>query len=473
MDPAEEVRTGDRVTSSYETFSLVMKSKFTIPFMALMCVFALVYVFVTQDDYHAAPFAHRLYLIILADRFPPHGNAVLSIFDIIVFLLSMAFIYKFGLVFWRTHLVLKLLFAYSVVWFVLNTINPNNQPSGLGWPISVDFEFLTYLSFLLAVCFLREGGFIALSRRFFTLICGFVVGRSFLLLVLWGMGKGSTAFFGQNATLTEGDNLLVFAFVQAVVFALYLQRRTRILLLSWVILFLVQLLSFRRTGLFIALATNFITLALHGMLNWRAVQLVQVVLKAVGIGLALCLVIAITVPRQEVERYALRYAGMFLGVGEVGGEMAYATDSGHFDESSETLAYAFERMEFWGYGYGKSDRLNIPVATKGRWVHNVYSGAWLYEGFHAFLFFVVLFILVVGTAVRLFLRRWLYEPSYVVLVLTLMVFLMMLMVAWWANPLALAHTLKMSILWVLPIAFVFKVQPENFPFLGLDMERKS
>jgi hypothetical protein len=119
-------------------------------------------------------------------------------------------------------------------------------------------------------------------------------------------------------------------------------------------------------------------------------------------------------------------------------------------------------MDFWGLGYGDPSRINIPGATLGMYVHNVYAAAWVYHGLYMFLFYVMLLCTGMASLLLLLARRVGYDWATVLMVGAILSYFVMLTVVWYFNPIAIAESLRMRILWVYILAFVFKMTAQNY-----------
>ena len=450
----EEVRLGE--VPDLEKESPLGGRKLSAPFMAVLLLISVIYVFAATETYLALPLALKIHFWIFRDWLPG-SPGLFSVFDVLFAAFSVILIAKFGIDFNRAGVVLKALFLAALLCFILDLVNPNSEDWKLQLPVPVDIATIVFLNLMFATFFMREEGFIVFIRRLFTLVAAVTVIRAVILLILWGLGKGNRAF-GGNSALTEGDSLLLFAFVQCVLLAIYLNHRKRVYLVSWGLLLMIQILSFRRTALYVAVGANLMTFVIYALQRGSLGHLLRVSLGAVAFGGLLYATAVYLLPEKDLEKYTLRYIGIFSDKA-MEDRYSYAGDSGHFRESALTLDYAIEKGEFWGYGYGDPRDFKVPGATMGKYVHNVYAAVWLAHGMYSFAFYLLMIMVVLVTLMRVLVRIRSLEPTYVLLVGAICGYLLMLMVAWYTNPISIAETLKMRVLWVFALAFVFKIRP--------------
>jgi hypothetical protein len=266
-----------------------------------------------------------------------------------------------------------------------------------------------------------------------------------------------------NSILTEADTLFVYALVCSVTLSLFLTRRRLLYFIPWAATFVVQVLSFRRSALFVVLVTNVATVMLHLWLSGGGMRLMKNSLAILAALAVISLVVAEVVPQDVLQIYVLRYFGMFTEAGQ--DRTSLTSDSGHFEESRATIEHAYNRGSFWGYGFGDNSRINVPGATARLWVHNVYAAAWIYSGLYMFLFYVFLFLMAVYLLVNTIRQQAANGSAYTLIMSSVSIFLIMMMVSWYTNPIHMAQSLKMRTLWSMAFAFLLKTNPGNFAYL--------
>jgi hypothetical protein len=401
-------------------------------------------------------------------------SGYLSYFDFLVIIVSILLLERYRPSFFGSKLALRFLFIVAVLTVLLDLVNPNDEsPKQLGLPLLANLPAYIFLLFMAAVFFMREEGFLFVMRRVGRIVGIALTIRAAMLLLLWLAGKGNYKFGGVNSALTEGDSLLVYAFAATMLFASLLIRKRFWPFVAWVLCVLVEILSFRRSALFVLLGAHAFTLVFHMLLKRRVASMVKNVLLASLVLGVVAFAAAQVIPNDTLQFYMNRYFGMFLGMGQSERD-TYAGDSGHFDESASTMEYAFYKMEFWGYGGGSSDRINIPGATLRLWVHNVYAATWLYRGIYALLFYGLLGFVLLLMLMKVIVKRRFVDPAYSLIVGAAIASMIMLMVAWYSNPVQIAESLRMRVLWVSVLALIFRLTPENvataFPAMSRSLQ---
>lgn len=436
------------------------KRRFNPLLRGVMIAMLGVFIFASIDTYHCTELTEKLNSKLLHGI--PFTAGYFSYFDLLVIGLSLLLLERFGFQLFKVRPILRVVFLFAFACFVLDFINPNdNSPLLLGLPISNNIPAMVYLLFMFTVFFLREEGFLLFLRSAFTMASFIVIFRTVLLLALWAMGKGNYAF-GAGSTLTEGDSLVIFSFFNVLFLILYFARQRLIFLAMWAATAVLQILSFRRSATFILLGADAFVLLLYLLLKARLGAILRNIAVVAFLLAAGALVVIEAVPEDTVQYYVNRYFGMFIGMGQSqGARDQYAGDSGHFDESAATMAYAFAKMDFWGYGAGKEDRINIPGATSRLWVHNVYAASWLYHGVYQFLFYAFMGFLVLLLVLKVFYQRKRYDRRFVILLGGMLAFMIMMMVVWYSNPIQIAEALRIRILWATILACLFRITPSN------------
>ncbi len=423
--------------------------------------FIALFVFVSYDTYLCTPLTENLH-----NRFVEAAKITafyLSYFDLAVLAVGVILLERFGFQFLKSRPILRVLFIFAAVCVLLDLLNPNDESQKLlGMPLAGQLTTFVFMVYMFAMFFIREEGFLLFLKRTTLAVSILVMARTVLLLGLWSVGQGNFAF-GAGATLTEGDSLVVFAFFTVLFLSLYFIRRRQLYLLMWAANFVLILLSFRRSGMYIVIGTNLFVLLLHLLVRVRIAAIIRNLAVVAFLGMIGGLVVLQTVSEDTTQYYFNRYFGMFMGMGQSpSSKEQYAGDSGHFEESSSTIAYAFTKMEFWGYGGGTDARINIPGATKNLWVHNVFAASWLYHGVYQFLFYALLAFLMCLMALKIFFQRKRHDERFVLLMAGLISFMIMMMIVWYSNPIHMAESLKLRVLWVTLLAAIFRITPDNF-----------
>ncbi len=439
--------------------------RFNLVYLFLMYFLTVVFVFASTDVYMSTDLTLKLNAMFLNGA--PLFRSYLSYFEILVLLVCIIMLERNGFRYRHSSLALRCIFVAAVVCLSLDLFNPNDEaPKYLGLPILAYLSSITYLLFMFTMFFLREEAFLLTIKRIGSAFLVLILIRSVILFGLWAAGMGNYSF-GANSVLTEGDSLLIFGFGSVLLLALFLLDRRPSLFLGWILTFVLQVLSFRRSGLYVLLGASAMTVM---MFLFNRANILSIVRNAILVFAFLALIGGLSVRfihEETITYYTNRYFGVFSGMGRTE-STKYAGDSGHFDESAMTLAYAFDKGDFWGYGMGDPDRINIPGATIRLYVHNVYAASWLYHGVYEFLFYVFLGLILVPHAAKLFAQRKRWSSSFVILSSSILGFMVMLMIIWYTNPIHQAESLRMRVFWVTLLAVSFRITPSNVEVLLSD-----
>lgn len=446
----------DHSAQDIETHSGVIEEN-GILFWALLVASCLIFVFASVDQYKATPLTLYLNELFISGR--SELKNYISVFDVVVLIFSLVVLSKYGVSYRSARTILKVIFLSAVVCWLLNMLNPNDRSrvNFGGLPLISEFAAYPFLVFMFTVFFMEAKGFTVLSRRLFLVLSWCFVLRAVILLILWARGDGNRSFFGINSTLTEGDSLLIFAFFQSVFFALILLKRSPAALMAWLLTLAIQVLSYRRSALFVAVIANVGTLALHIFFSPNGKNRLLGVVAVFLIVLMGYATTTFLVSPDIIDEYSSRYLGIF----DDSAASPRAGDSGHFQQTWTTLRYAVQKMDFWGFGYGDPSRINIPGAYSRLHVHNVYAAAWLYHGIYMFLFYSMLLVTGIISFIVLLVKRFRHDSAYVLLTGTVLLYFVSLTIVWFFNPIAMAASLRMRLLWVFVIAFVFKISSRN------------
>ena len=437
-----------------------------IVFWALLVSFCLIFVFTSVDLYKSTPLTVSLNKMFLEGA----TKVGISVLDGIVLILSLTLLSRYGADFRSARLILKVIFVSAVICWLLNLLNPNDRSVDkvMGLPLLAEFAAYPYLLFMFTVFFMKKKTFAVFARRIFLVSSWCLVLRSVILLAQWARGEGNRAFFGINSVLTEGDSLFIFALFQSVFFAVFLLTHRRAALVAWLLTVAIQVFSYRRSALFLGLIVNAGTLTLHILSAPNRRSRLRGAMAGAIVALLGYAVVTFVVSPEVVDQYLSRYLGMFAGASTD----PSVSDSGHFNETSTTMLYAFQRMEFWGFGYGDPSRVAIPGATQRQYIHNVYAAVWWHHGMYMFLFFLMLLLTGVFSLVVLLMHHARHEWPVVLVTGTVLLYFVALSISWLFDPIAMAEALRMRLMWVFMLAFVFKTTDDNygllFPIAGDD-----
>lgn len=447
--------------SSSDIYPVITNVQNKIPSPILLAIVSVLFVFVSVDTYRATDSTLALYEIF---TFPLKAY-FFSVFEIVILCLCWYLLSTFGFKFNVKPWTRSTLFGTALVCFSLSMLNPNGRsidtPFGLP-KLPFAPENFVYVIFFFTLLFLEESASSNLFLKLFRSIAIVIFIRTFILFTLWSVGEGNQGFYGINATLTEGDSLIIFAFFQVVFFALFLTDHSFIYLFSWFSLMMLQLLSFRRAGLIEAIISNIATLFLF--LLWKRKNAMKV-FKYFMLILVICsLLVYLVIPSETTDLYWTRYTSLSISAPV----SSLASDAGHTVQSFVTLGYAITIGEFWGYGTGYQSRAYVPGAAEGRYVHNVYAAAWIYEGIYSMIFYLLLLLVILYELFGLlFSKSQKDNIDFRVIRAAIIIFFLVMMVAWFFAPISMAESTRMRVFWISIVAFILRFDLEDWESISL------
>ena len=435
-----------------------IEARFT-PFIKLiMILFSFIFVFASIDTYKSLDstisFNKIFFRVIGHEKF-------FSLFEIVfifmVFLISMKFRVKKK----SSSNISKIVFFIVILTFILKMLNPNNDSNNpiLGMPLFSDISNFTFILLAYFSLFLDEKAYMVFFKKLFYYIGIILTVRVFYLLLLWLLGKGNYGF-GANSTLTESDTLYLVAFFQIAFFTLYLINKEKKYLILWIVYLLFQILSYRRSALAVALSANalyYIFILLKGKGIKSKVILISGIILFYG---AINNIENFNLP-FKYERYILRFVSAVPGMAlEKGGEF---TDSGHWEQTSETFYSAIHTLGFWGHGYRGSHYMYLEGQTTV--IHNAYAATWARWGFYMFLFYLFIIIILLYNIIKLFLYEKIINKNYYILKISVCLFLLMWFAVLTTNPLIQLESFKMQVFWVTLFTIILRISSKNVSLL--------
>jgi hypothetical protein len=305
--------------------------------------------------------------------------------------------------------------------------------------------------------FLRKDVYFAFIKRVSLYIGVILTLRMIILFSFWVTGNGNYSF-GTNATINEGDTLYIIAFYQIAFFTLLLLTKKKIYLFLWLFYFLFQILSFRRSALGTALVSN-VLLYLFFVLRNKDFRKKVALISLIFISFLVARNINEFNLQGKYGEYVLRFVSAIPGLSEENSQTF--NDSGHWEQTTETFYNAFNKLGFWGTGYGRSS--DMYLAGQSEVVHNVYAAAWLYYGIYMMLFYFMIIVMVLFSCIKLFLFKEISNTNNL-LAFSLSLFLL----AWFSvlvtNPLIQINTIKMEIFWVSIFAVLMRIKSTDIIF---------
>ncbi|MFZ1976669.1 MAG: hypothetical protein WAV76_01830 [Bacteroidota bacterium] len=422
----------------------------------VLFLFFAAYVFITIDLYYATESTLELNSFFMS----PIRPWFFSIFDLITLVMCWIAIRHFCVGFTYCNHIAKLYFLLVIICTALNIANPNNhtQITILGVQPFADMSLYPYIFFTYILFSMEQTDYIKIIKRLFYFLTAWIICRSCILILEWTMGFGNTAFFGTSSPLIEADSLFVVGFVAYVCIILFLIQGYRKYLWISILPIMLLMFSFRRSSLLTLLFALVVWGVVSVVFGIRKIKLGRTIVQ-ITIGLlAGMFIIIIFSDINTLERYVYRYFGLFFNLG---GD-TYSSDSGHFASSILTSLYAIARGGFWGFGYGSNPVVQIPGAAYGIIVHNVYAATWLFRGFYMVVLYLFIFVMLLYSFFQLIAKRKMLDKRYIQFKLALVIYMLIMMLGWFASPLHMAESLKMRIFWTAILSALINVTPRNF-----------
>jgi hypothetical protein len=446
-----------------------MRKEIALPVAVVLGVLAFVSIWTSMDFYAigrnpglSGTLNEYAYHRMIAAKIPPF-------FEILCFLL-VAVLWHYGKpreTRWGKGEIAIVIFSF--VAYILVLLNPNTPLV----PVELLLDSLPILLFpLLLFSFLR------LDDEYLAAVLKFLLSTAVWLAVVRGLwlfawflaGKGSHAFYKVNATLSEGDVLYFFAFLQLIVLGLYIALKEPKYLVASLVLFLIIILSFRRT---------WVALTLFGSLGLILTYIFMSAgfFKRVAVIASIVAVAYVSIAQGDMIRsvfgvYGDRYAAIFYAFRENPTTEGLGSDSGHQFESTYSMTIALSHLELFGVGLGGKFPTNLALSE---WTdygfHNVYADTLMRHGVVFLALLVCLVIYGLATFGRLLFTHAKVPTEYFAVRLSALVFLNLFFVVLFYNATWFKFDYaKFNFLMAPILVFVIRFRPDNYGLFLHDTE---
>lgn len=419
----------------------------------LIILFALMFVFISSDSNLKYQSDITLFFrkLFYNGLFHPR---LFKLFDYLVILFSLSLINRYGINYIYNSKLLKLIFFLTIINTIFIFVNPNHAAEYmfLGLPLLSDISLYTGIIFTFSIFFVKEEGFLYFIKEFGKFVLLFASVKALFLFFLWFNGQGFS-FWGFYSILMEEDNLLLFAFLQLLAFYLYNKTKTKKYFFIWVIFFLIEILSFRRSGLFVSVLTIILYLIYSNLRN-------SSVTKKTGFVFALLLIFFILLNSIQFlpytqKLYVGRYIGEFISVPGIPQHLELF-DNKHLEQAKYGLDAAFDILPFWGYGFGHDINKATLFYGSNSAIHNSYVAVWMYHSLVFTIYLVVLAFLIFYNLIKKS-----YSPHNTNFNVMIGIFLAVFFINHWVLPLANVVEIKMVVFRTLLIALFFRISKTN------------
>lgn len=374
-----------------------------------------------------------------------------TFFDYTIISLCFLMIRNFGFSYREGASGLKFIWFLTLLNILIIFINPNNNPrySLLGLPILSDVSIYSSLIATFTFFFIRIEGFVYFIKIFGKYVVLFAVLKSIYLFYLWATGSG-VHFWGFYSVLMEEDTLLLFAFLQLFTFSLYLVKRESKYLMIWIPLILIEVLSFRRSGMIVSLITILILLFSY----FSKVSFGRKFVFTLSFVFLIAMVInSIQFLPETPKVYMARYLGEFIEIPGVPVSLDL-TGNKHIAQAAYGVDVGMEILGFWGYGYGHDiEKADISFGSNSA-IHNSYVAVWMFHN----LFFTLYLLILAAMSVFALIRQYRRKITSIIEVLKFVVaiYLVLFFINGYVLPMANIVEMKMVVFRVLLFAILFR-----------------
>ena len=436
-------------------YKLGLLMNILIFFMSLMIVF------VSQDP----NILDQLPRTIILQNFFMYGfiHKHFSIFQFTILLISFCLLYQSKFSFKNIGFKEKLLIFSTIIYIVLLMLNPNNNTLTpiFGMPLFSDpslyvgfiFMFTLFYSFNkdVIVKFLYTIG------KYILIISAF---RALLLLFLFLTGNGNN-YMGSSTILMEEDTLLLFVLLNIISLALFFIKKDYKFLFLWALFFLVQILSFRRSGFMLIILCNISLFSIFFFGKMNLFKRISFLLLACFTMLSFFWALenydSFT---PQMKLYANRYFGQYYKFKD---SYRYEREyrNLHIQQSNQSIEYISE-LPFWGFGYGKVESRNRKNFLGNTGIHNAYFALWEQFGLFALIYHIIIIIVFLNEILKTIMRYKFYPDDYFKIRVAVIIFFAFYLVNAWVLMIHNMIGIKVVFIRLLILSFLFYVTPENY-----------
>ncbi len=305
-----------------------------------------------------------------------------SIYEIVLFLLGSALIFKYGNGGLKGRFAKKF-FLISLAAVSISFFNPNNSFEQLKYFITLEPRMLLFYLFLLYAFLSIETNYRE-AITFAFISSGIIIASLLAVVSLFNFTAGKGIFYiSAYTTLPNAEILNVMILLSAVSLAVYLRSRYVLYLIFVLLVHITVLFSDRRTPIVVMLLTDAVI-----FIYYNKISLITLI-KTASIT-AVCLTLFfIFVPdeKPDFEYYFLRIWTLF----STSYQGEFLNDMGHYEQTARTFETLLNNADrFWGAGMRNSYYF---VEGQSSYIHNNFAAVWALYGMHMTLFlFYVLWI---------------------------------------------------------------------------------
>lgn len=418
----------------------------------LIVVFSFMFVYCSIDTGFTDPT-----IMALADNLIFHQifPSFFTFFEIILFMILLLSITKKRMNFNKSR-TNNLIFIAYVIYFFLNVVNPNANPSNPIFGMALFSDISEYLIILLmGWCFFHSKTFIKNISFIYFIIFIFLIIRFIPLLIMWFKGHSNLLYF--DSLNPELDTMIILALYQILFLTFFIiYRKKRFLFFSIFFLFIL-ILSYRRSGILLSLSSSLILIVLLYIRHKKVPSKILIIFSLFTLFFVVMNLDRINIP-FKYKKYIYRSLSAIPGL-SFSIKSGEFSDTGHWEQTFLTTMSAYQKLNFWGTAHS-----NIFIKGQSSTIHNAYAYLAVTEGIFSILFYLMIFILLLLKFLKLAFFAKLYSSNEIV-ELALSLFLIFYMITVMVNPVHFLIRVKMKFLWITILAIIFMRKNENINYL--------
>jgi hypothetical protein len=386
-----------------------------------------------------------------------------SIFEILLIILCSGILSQFKASFRAGNKVSKFIFIISIIYYLLLIINPNNATRlkllGL---ISISMPQY-YVYFLLLYTFLFTDRRITrnIITEFLNALFYFAYALCIFSLANYFTGGIKFDWVG-NSSMTQEDTLIHLVLIQGLATSFYLFNRKMKYLNLWILVALVEILSFRRSGFLLMLIINSVLIGGYYTYKTSILSKIKISLVLLYSVMLLFSIYSMGIGSSKIDFYSHRYFGAFLIDNE---DLDSYAKNRHIEQANYGYKEVKKYIIFWGNGISNSGSMYQLNYEGNTGIHNAYVQVWLEYGFYAFLYHIILCIAALVLFFTTFVRYVRHKTPELHLNMAIAIFLAMFFINGWV--LIMQNFIMTNMLFIRVILFSVLVnyRDEDYKFI--------
>lgn len=427
----------------------------------IIWLFSILFVFISQDP--NLEYQHPL-TVILSKLFMGNFVGSISIFELVVFVLTLYLFFTNKHSFYSNKFKKeRVIYFLTILYIVFLMINPNNSTLNpiFGLPILSDPGIFIYLFFMYTIFFIKdEEKYLIVFDKIISSMLIVSVFRIILLLLKWILGLG-IFFLNVSSTSMEEDTLIISVLFSLLFLNKYYMKKKIIYLIIWILYFLFELFSFRRSGFMLISLGSIIYLISAYVKN----KISKYALSIFAVFIIILISTNISILPESVNLYLNRYFGKFI---ELPNYYQYEQLSKnlHIEQSNESILIYARELPFWGTGYGQTqDKIKFNyMGNTG--IHNAYFNLWEQQGLFALIYYIIIILYIINEAYFTLKMRKLTDKNIINTRYSVLIFMLLYIINSYVLMMINVTGLKMRIMFVMILSFLFRFDEWRRYLLG-------